>query len=866
MRGLSPFVVLVMACSASTAAADAGGAQPAPSTSSIPVSSWTPSVEQRSEQGDRRDDPRPSDPCAQAFTEPPPPEVDAPEAAQAGAGGGKSPIVIEADKLEVEEKGDKVRAEGNVQVQWESSRLEAGTIDVDQDARKVSATGNVQYDSPDMRATASSAALEVDTEVGTLEDVEVRMRGESGRFGGARAEKLEGRRFRLEDGYFTTCGFDEDSEPDWQLRASSLDVRLDDYARLRGGRFEIKGVPVLYVPYLVLPTKETRQSGFLAPEVGHSSRRGFVLAEPYFWAIDKSQDVTVTGVLETEARVGVDGEYRYRPSRNRFGALQLAYYNEGLRGGGKVCSGNRSRTCRDDSECSFDGNGVCLPREIDSSRFYSSEIPENRWSLDLLHREVGRNWSAYADLHGVSDDLFLRETDSFSDRNENGDLRRSRRYTASRLGVEGRRGFTSGGIQSTAYQTLGTSPPWETGQTAHAAGFGSNDLTLHKPATAWLQSDQGFGPFVFGIDSSLATFMREESTDGQRLDVATSLGLPLLTGGAVVSRAWVAGRASAYHLSDRQELNPLGLPVDPFSGDPIARLDEFPVRGVFEGGIDVRTKLARPYALDSPHWKDLYNSIEPFAGIRYLNTTAEFSELPLFDRLDAIDGRDVATYGIDSRFFLRGRQSDQTAFELARISLLQTYNISREVVDDHFSDIDLAAFVQPIEGLALRTLTSYNVGSNEFRGAYGSLAWDTGPNRILRGPSTRVAAAYRYVREDSGSSDPDDVIPDPDILESGELLARLGLTRNISIGLKGRYDFISTGFVEKAGGITFTSSCDCWSIGLGVIERVNPDEFQVRVAIELAGLGGIGKGAISRTTPALDDVAYEDVGFWRPGW
>ncbi|HYB98098.1 MAG TPA: LPS assembly protein LptD [Candidatus Limnocylindrales bacterium] len=806
---------------------------------------------------------RRTEPCAQAFDEPPPPEIVAPEAAEAAAATGKSPVIVEADRLEVQEEGDKVRAEGNVQVQWESSRLQAGTIAVDQDERKVSATGAVQYDSSEVRATADSVALDVDQETGTLENVDVRIRGESGRFGGARAEKLEGRRFRLQDGYFTTCGFDENSEPDWQLRAGSLDVQLDDYARLRSGRFEIKGTPVLYVPYLVLPTKETRQSGFLAPEIAHSSRRGFVLAEPYFWAIDKSQDLTFTGVLETEARVGLDAEYRYRPSRRRFGSVQVAYYNEELRGGGKFCSRAPGKSCQSDADCinarPFD-EGVCVDStEIDSPRFFSSHIPDNRWSIDLLHRELGRQWTAYADIQAVSDDLVLREIDTFGGNGHNSELRKSRRYTTSRIGVDAWNGFTSGGLQSVGYQALGTESPWRDEAGLHAPGFESNDLTLHKPATAWLQHDGSVGPVIFGIDSSVATFLRERSTDGQRLDVATSVGLPLLTRDVVLSRAWLNGRASAYHLDEQDELDPNGI--------PIARFDEFPARGLIEGGLDVRTKLARPYALDSERWKDLYNSIEPFAGVRYLNSTDEFGDLPLFDRLDSIDGRDVVTYGVDSRFFLRGRNHDQNPFELARISLLQAYNITREVVDDHFSDVDLAAFVQPLPGFALRTLTSYNFGSNEVRGAYASVAWESGPNVVLRGPSTRVAAAYRYVREDQLPSDPAPTAPEgADILESGELLARLGLTRNIAIGLKGRYDFISTRFVEKAGGITFTSSCDCWSIGVGIIERVNPDEFQVRVAIELAGLGGIGSGATSRTSPALDDVAYEDVGFWRPGW
>jgi len=48
---------------------------------------------------------------------------------------------------------------------------------------------------------------------------------------------------------------------------------------------------------------------------------------------------------------------------------------------------------------------------------------------------------------------------------------------------------------------------------------------------------------------------------------------------------------------------------------------------------------------------------------------------------------------------------------------------SRTVIDDHFSDIDIAAFVQPVEGFAVRTLTSWNVGSNKVSGANASMRW-----------------------------------------------------------------------------------------------------------------------------------------------
>jgi len=719
---------------------------------------------------------------------------------------GKSPIVVEADSLEAEKDSKRVKAKGNVVVEWNATRLKTGSLSIDQRERVVEGSGGITYESDEVLGTADSIRIDVDDETGVFENVDLQLKNEPGRFGGTRLEKLPGRHLLLDDGYFTTCDVDEDHPPDWELRGKHLDLQLDNYARLSQGRLQIRGVPVLYIPYLVFPTKQTRQSGLLAPSFGSSSRRGFIYDQPLFWNIDKQQDLTLTSVVETSARLGLDANYRYAPTRRRMGSIEASYYNETLRGNAQS--------------------------EIDSPLFAGSDIPQDRGSIDLTHREIRDHLIGYADILLVSDDLFLREVDAVEGDAVTRELRRSRRYTSSRAGFIADRSFTSGGVEMLGYQDL----------------VGARDFTVQKPLGAWVRSDGGVGPLVFDVESTLDSFERTEGADGQRLDVATTAGIPLLLTDRLVSRAWVRGRATGYAMNAHQLQRDGG----------IEHFDDFPTRGIIEGGADARTKLGRQYALSSQTWSSVYHTVEPFVGFHYLEQT-ESDPIPLYDGLDAFDERDVARYGVDSRFLLRWREdpaASRAPFELGRISLSQSYNLFQKVVDDHFSDIDLAAFVQPLEGLALRTLTSWNVGASEVRGAYASISWDQGSMRFLPGPSNQVAAAFRYVR----SSD------EADILESSELFARLGLTRHITLGLRGRYDFISSTFVEKGGGFTFSAPCDCWSIGIAVVKRVNPDEFQVRVGFELKGLGGFGSGPSARSSPALGDVGYQDLGFWRAGW
>src|SRR6185369_14230812 len=177
--------------------------------------------------------------------------------------------------------------------------------------------------------------------------------------GGERLEKLTGRHVVIDDGYFTTCETDKGHPPDWELTGKHLEVRLDDYARARDARLRVRGVPVLYLPYVLFPTKQTRQSGLLPFSLGTSTNRGILLTLPGYWAIDKHQDLTATAVVETSARLGIDGLYRYAPSRKRWGELHASYYNEEIRG-----------------EAKPDTPAV--------------GVPDNRGSVELIHREYGQ--------------------------------------------------------------------------------------------------------------------------------------------------------------------------------------------------------------------------------------------------------------------------------------------------------------------------------------------------------------------------------------------------------------------------------------------------------------------------------------------
>jgi lipopolysaccharide assembly outer membrane protein LptD (OstA) len=108
--------------------------------------------------------------------------------------------------------------------------------------------------------------------------------------------------------------------------------------------------------------------------------------------------------------------------------------------------------------------------------------------------------------------------------------------------------------------------------------------------------------------------------------------------------------------------------------------------------------------------------------------------------------------------------------------------------------------------------------------------------------------------------------PDLDDLESIEGRIILGLTDRVSVGFNGRYDVVTNSAVEQGGGIRLESACDCWAIELGVSSRVNPDETQMRLRIELAGLGNAGTSPLQFRSPGLAGLEKGETGYWRSGW
>ncbi len=125
------------------------------------------------------------------------------------------------------------------------------------------------------------------------------------------AERIKNR-YILHQGFLTDCTI---KKPWWTFQAPLFDVIPGQRAIARNTVFRLKHVPIFYLPYFYRPLgKNPRHSGFLTPNVGHSSLYGYIVGVGYYWAISRSYDMTAIGEYFTSRGPALRYDFRGKPN------------------------------------------------------------------------------------------------------------------------------------------------------------------------------------------------------------------------------------------------------------------------------------------------------------------------------------------------------------------------------------------------------------------------------------------------------------------------------------------------------------------------------------------------------------------------
>jgi len=739
-------------------------------------------------------------------------------AAQLGGGNPAAAINLQADKLTSSESGNEIEATGNVEIKREETTLKANELRMNRETQDVEAKGRVVLDDPEWKIkSADSLRMNMATETGELNNADLFLEQGHISVSGRRFEKFGGQTYHIDDGFFTTC-LCESGAPSWKFSAEQMDLALEGTGTIRNGVFYIMDVPVMYIPYGYFPLRSERQTGLLFPKVGTSSHDGFRYLQPFFWAISKSADATLSFDIETSSRFGFIGEYRTLFDRNSDFKLESSYFNENWR----------------------------TNYDIADPTIADPHIPKDRWNILGSHRyTTASDWLTYSDTAVYSDDLFTRELIGRLDLSvgAEGDIRRSR-YGESRMGL-----FKN----------------W--GDTFLKGEFAFYQDFIQYDKTTFLRTPQidfwgrrlfsGF-PLELRWSANGVNYIRRERGDGIRFDFRPEAVLPFRLASVVNGSLSVAPRETLYHLYST----------------PINSTDHNVSRELVEIRGNINTALSRVFSFDSLGLKQVKHVIEPELSYLFVSG-ANQSQIPIMDNVDRVNRRNLLTFALNNRFWGKSPSllTDQTldsateylspvatgsVREMASFRMALSYDIDKERNGgDSLTDLDFRLRMTPAPFLDFTLDGGINPGPWDFTQALASVSI-TDPRPLFRrsldadfNRPNSAGLSYHFLRRgpnsflaDNANAETDFCVTNPNNSNCkkntvGNLNNNLlyHVTDNLLLNFSSTYDVRDSRFIGFRAITKFLSFCECWTVTFGVKHDVNPDKTSFSVDFSLVGLG-----------------------------
>lgn len=676
------------------------------------------------------------------------------------------------------------RTVATIYTDWLSYDIENGII---------KAIGNIRVDGEDSQIIATKATISANDETGTFQNATMRQ-ADLMYMEGEEISKTGPETFNIVDGWVITCKLEDGQEPPWAIVSAETNVTKNGYATLKHARFHVEGVPIFYTPYLILPVNETRQTGFLFPEVSESTNKGVGINTPFFWAISENTDATFHPQYYSERGFMPGAEFRYVASAKDKGSLDVTYLS--------------------DQQSSSESNYTYQ----DSDRF---------WLRGKVDHTFGDNWLARVDLDYASDKDFLREFNSginsldsnqdlymenygrgFSDEDETqreSSITILRAWNSSFLEINL---LAINDLRTDAFgNKLETDNPfWKLPSIGYSGTYG-------LPIDAL--------PVNFNWDTEYVNFWREDGYGGHRVNINPSFSAGLPISPYLESSAEFGIHETFYMVEEYG--NPVGTDMWTDSDDQKNRL-------MYEFELEIATSLERDYCSSNNRYTHL---LRPFVRYNFVPEEDQ-SDLPYFDEDDRIDEENGITYGFDtyinmSELSYGGSTSNNQTLHLEvyqtyRLADLNTYNDDTgalELEEDEFSDLTFKLKWTPFRNVYVSYKTEYNMYGESFteHTFAGSVKTDTGH-------SARIEYNYdEYTLEEL----------------NGYFRYRLSNTWEAELDIEHSLYDDETHDLEL--GLTYLQPC--WSVTLGY--EYTPDDESVTALFTLANIGaniGVGKSGI----------------------
>ena len=661
------------------------------------------------------------------------------------------PVHVTANLLQYNDRNDILTAKGNALITQGTRSLKADTINLNIVTKETEAQGNVLLAQDGDTIECESFTINLDTQVGVVRQAKIFIKNENLHIAGRDIKKTGPNTYEVRDGTITTC---DAKNPPWRIDAAEIDVEIEGYAVARHPLLRIKSLPVLYLPVVVVPVKQKRQTGFLIPEVGYSSSSGAFMENSFFWAINDQSDATFWLDTATRQGIGTGLEYRIKLAEQTEAKLYGYFSHE---------------------QDSYQDDRYRNMRDRKNGRYYLNFEGQHYFDADTYIK---------ADVSQVSDRQFYYDYKSEIKRSFGDSGRKDpQNYEKEISTVFLNKNWAASNllVNMSWYRDLRSRPGKNLGDPDSNSGDDTTVQLLPTVQYSSMLQPVGTTPLFYRLEAGYDNFWREQKQQrGQRLTMYPQLSMPMLFGG------WLrftptAGMRGVYFF----DLN---------------RSNGNERNGVFPTiNVNLATSFVRVFDMNGSRLQKIRHIIEPGFEYEFVEQDDQ-TEFPYFDAPEDYYRRHWAGYYLKNRF--TALELDETGelseYEIGYFKVGQLFNIADPLQGLYYegdrkrtaSDIFTEMRIDMNRRFYIKTKTYYDTYGNSLH-RYSILG------RLSFPLNNHLSVEYRYWRH---------------LYEMLELDAYLRVTSWLALFARTRYDYLYNDDYDADLGIEYHSQC--WGLRL----------------------------------------------------
>ncbi|MDO9516135.1 MAG: LPS assembly protein LptD, partial [Syntrophales bacterium] len=570
----------------------------------------------------------------------------------------------------------------------------------------------------------------------------------------------------------------------WMFTGKEMEVTIDGYGTIKHGTFQVKGVPVLYLPYLIFPAKTTRQTGLLLPRIGYSTEKtGLDVGIPFYWAISDNADATFYQRYMEKRGFQEGVEFRYLIGKDTHGTLYGDYLNDTM-------------------EISETEGAAILHRDWKEDN--------KRWSYYLDHETTfSPGFYLKTDIKRVSDRWYFRDFDSYNYYMAHYRADDTRAFGG--VSFEGDKSLTS--LTSTARLVKDWNLFNATALVEYTDNFQSysNDETLQKyPEVTFTGMKQPLynSPIDFELTSVYGHYYRTTGYRGDVFDAYPIFSWPLSLGDYLECTPSLGLRETTWESS--------------YSGTAAGNENRDGSRELYTVGTVLSSEVSRIFNVGGAVVDKIRHGIRPEVTYSYIPYVYQ-ADRP--DFLGEIAETNTVTYSLINTMIarLKDEEGGTSYREFFRLKLSQVYDIKearRETTGSlqprrPFGNITSELDFSPFRYLSLDADASFDVTSGEWEEINSTFDIND-----ARGDS--LTAEYRYTQNS---------VEEINLSFKGKATEALDLMYIL------RKDKLGNKTLETTYALDYHKQC--WSVEFSYTD--SPDDRSFMVVFSLYGLGKVGR-------------------------